>query len=158
MRKQIFITLVALLLCNTGSLIAQENNTEKRKFDKEAYQAKRNAYITAEIGLTADEAGDFIPLDNEFKQKTFNAGKECRQLGREKRSKENLSDSDYLKLIDCQIEAKLKEAQLEKEYFDKFKKILSPEKLYKYRQADAKFMREFMRGGNHNHNHSPEKR
>ena len=156
MRKIIFITAVACLLCSTISVLAQENNDrEKRTFDKDAFQAKRSAYITAEIGLTADEAGDFIPLDNEFKQKVFDAGRECRRLGRQNNTKEKLSDNDYLKLIDCQIDTKLKEAQLEKEYLEKFKKILSPEKLYKYQQADAKFMREFIRGGSSSRNRAP---
>lgn len=155
MKKSIFITLIAFLFCSSLSLSAQEQKEEKRKFDKEAYQAKRNAYITAEIGLTADEAGDFIPLDNEFRQKMFEIGRECRRLWRENRSKEKISDDNYLKLIDCQIDSKLKEAQIEKEYFEKFKKILSPEKLYKYQQADAKFMKEFMKEGSHNNRHHP---
>lgn len=150
MNKRIFITLIASFVCCFG-LFAQEQSGEKRKFDKEAYQAKRNAYITAEIGLTADEAVDFIPLDNEFKQKMFEAGKECRKLGREGRSKQALSDDAYLKLIDCHLDTRLKEAQIEKEYFEKFKKILSAEKLYRYLNADSKFMREFMKG---NHDHS----
>lgn len=149
MKKSIFITLIACLLCNFLQVAAQEQTGESRKFDKDVYQAKRNAYITAEIGLTANEAADFIPLDNEFKQKMLETGKECRRLVREGRSKEKISDNDYLKLIDCQIDTRLKEAQIEKEYFEKFKQILTPKKLYKYQQADAKFMREFMRDGNH---------
>lgn len=42
--------------------------------------------------------------------------------------------------------SKMKEAALEKEYYEKFKKILSPEKLYKYRRAEYKFARSFMKG------------
>jgi len=149
MNKRIFIPLIAGIICSI-SLFAQEQSGDKRKFDKDAYCAKRNVYITAEIGLTADEAVDFIPLDNEFKQKMFEAGKECRKLGKERRSQNMKSEADYIKLIDCHLDTRLKEAQIEKEYFEKFKKILSAEKLYKYLEADSKFMREFMKG-NHNH-------
>ena len=39
-----------------------------------------------------------------------------------------------------------KEFSNEKEYYEKFKKILSPEKLYKYRRAEYKFARSFMKG------------
>ena len=40
----------------------------------------------------------------------------------------------------------MNEAALEKEYSETFKKILSPEKLYKYRRAEYKFARSFMKG------------
>jgi hypothetical protein len=129
------------------SAVAQEEKDRTQKYDRQAFQARRNAYITAEVGLTADEAAVFIPLDNELKQKQLETGRECRKLNRESRSKEKLSDEACLKLINCNIETRLKEAQLEKEYYEKFKRILSPQKLYKYQQADFKFMREFMHNG-----------
>ncbi|MDR3262085.1 MAG: hypothetical protein LBT78_09690 [Tannerella sp.] len=147
MKRNVLITFMAVMLFSLFA-VAQESKDETRKFDKQSFQAKRNAYITAEIGLTANEAADFIPLDNELKEKLFEAGRECRKLIRESHSQEPLSDAAYLKLIDCSIETRIKEAQLEKEYYEKFKQILSPMKLYKYQQADFKFMKDFMGGGN----------
>jgi hypothetical protein len=135
---------MAVVLLNHFA-VAQEEKEPTQKFDKQSFQARRNAYITAEAGLTPDEAANFIPLDNELKQKQFDAGRECRKLNRESRAKEKLSDEAYLKLIDCSLETRLKEAQLEKDYYEQFKRILPPSKLYKYLQADFKFMREFMR-------------
>jgi hypothetical protein len=137
---------MAVVLLNHFA-VAQEEKDQKQKFDKQSFQARRNAYITAEAGLTADEAAAFIPLDNELKQKQFDSGRECRRRNRESRAKKQLSDDACLKLIDCNIETRIKEAQLEKEYYEKFKRILPPQKLYKYQQADFKFMREFMREG-----------
>ena len=34
---------------------------EAKRFDRAAFEAKRNAYIMAEIGLTPEEAAEFIP-------------------------------------------------------------------------------------------------
>jgi len=45
------------------------------------------------------------------------------------------------------VSVNMRQAQLEKEYYEKFKKILSPKKLYRYKRAEGKFAREFMRGG-----------
>ena len=147
MKQRIQIICMAVILFSHFT-VGQEQD-EGRKFDRQSFQAKRNAYITAEIGLTPEEAARFIPLDNELKQKQFDAGRECRRLLRESRSQEAKSDKFYQELIDCMIETRIKEAQLEKEYYKKFKQILSPVKLYKYREADFKFMREFMRDGDH---------
>ncbi|MDR1602569.1 MAG: hypothetical protein LBS42_09100 [Tannerella sp.] len=124
------------------SLQAQVGN--RPKFDRQEFITKHNAFITAEIGLTGDEAVEFIPVENQMKEKLFEIGNECRKLNREIRSKKTISDEMYLKLINCNFETRLKELQLEKEYYEEFKKILSPEKLYRYQQAEFKFMREFM--------------
>jgi hypothetical protein len=124
------------------SLHAQVDN--RQRFDRQEFMTKHNAFITAEIGLTGDEAVEFIPMENQMKEKLFEIGNECRKLNREVRSRKSISDEMYLKLIDCNLETRLKELRLEKEYYEKFKKILSPEKLYRYQQAEFKFMREFM--------------
>ena len=55
-----------------------------------------------------------------------------------------LADSQ---VIDECVSVNMRQAQLEKEYYEKFKKILSPKKLYRYKRAEGKFAREFMRGG-----------
>ncbi len=60
--------------------------------------------------------------------------------------KKSPAESDYSKVNDECLGVKLKEAALEKEYYEKFKKILSPEKLYIYRRAEYKFARSFMKG------------
>jgi len=139
------ITVVACLLMTLSPLSAQDTNS--RKFDRQDFMTKRNAYITAEVGLTTEEAVKFIPLENELKEKMFEIGRKCRELNRELRKNlQTATEETYLKIIDCQIETGFREAQLEKEYYEKFKAIISAEKLYKYQQAELKFMREFMGG------------
>lgn len=149
MRKIFFITFVtfSVLLCFDASA---QSGKEHKHFDREAFEAKRNAYITAEVGLTPEEAAQFIPLSNELRQKLFEVGRDCRRLSREVRYKENATDAEYSKVVDDCLEVNFKEAQLEKEYYEKFKKILSPEKLYKYRNAEYKFARSFMKGDRDN--------
>lgn len=145
MRKIYFITFVAFSVLFSVSAFAQGNKSG-RHFDKEAFLAKRNAYITAEVGLTPEEAEKFIPLCNEFREKMFELGHCSRKFYRKVHQKEQLTDADYARAIDECLDVRLKEAQLEKEYYEKFKKILSPEKLYKYREAEYKFARSFMKG------------
>lgn len=143
MRKIFFITFVTFSVVFSFTAYGQEG--KQRNFDREAFQAKRNAYITAEVGLTPEEAAKFIPLCDELQQKLFEAGRECRKLSRELKLKDIPTDADYTKATDECVEVHMKEAQIEKEYYEKFKKILSPEKLYKYRRAEYKFARDFMR-------------
>lgn len=148
MYKIFFVTFVTISMMLSSNAFAQDKKQEKH-FDREAFLARRNAFITAEVGLTPEEAAQFIPLCNELREKMFEAGRECRKFSKKVRKKEKLTAADYTKAIDECLDVRLREAQLEKEYYEKFKKILSPEKLYKYRDAESKFARSFMKeGGN----------
>lgn len=146
MDKIFFLIFAACSVVFSFSAHAQ-GGKQHRSFDREAFLAKRNAYITAEVGLTPEEAAEFIPLCNELQGKMFEVGRECRKLSKELRQNSSATDADFLKAIDACVDVNMKQAQLEKDYYEKFKKILSPKKLYKYKHAESKFARDFMKGG-----------
>lgn len=146
MNRIFIITFVAISMMLSSVSYAQKDNQGNRHFNREAFLARRNAFITAEVGLTPDEAAKFIPLCNELQEKKFELGRECRKSSREMFKKKNPTDAEYTKVVDDLLNLRIAEAKLEKEYFEKFKKILSPEKIFKYQMAEAKFAREFMRG------------
>ena len=143
MKKLFILTFIASVLFSMFEVLAQVPSGSRQMFGNE-FLNRRNTFIISEINLSVDEVNKFIPLENEFKQKMLEVGQECRSLARESQNRRNMTDAEYMKLVDCNIETRIKESQLEKEYFEKFKKILSPEKLYKYLEADAKFTRELI--------------
>lgn len=143
MNKIYFATFACCLLFLSPSVAAQTGN---RTFDKTDFLIKRSVFITAEVGLSSEEATAFIPLCEELQQKKYESGNTCRKLTKELQSKKNPTDAEYLNAVDECLRVSMREAELEKEYYEKFKKILSPEKLYKYKRAETKFAREFMRG------------
>lgn len=140
----ITFAMVSVMLCS--AVQAQQENQGKKHFNREAFLAKRNAFIIAEVGLTPEEAEVFIPMCNELQEKKFELGRACRKLSREMYHKQHPTDAEYLKIVDGFVDLHIEEAKLEKTYFEKFKKILSPEKLFKYQLAEGKFARAFMRG------------
>jgi hypothetical protein len=117
----------------------------ERPFDREAFTAVRNAYITEKVGLTAREASVFIPLDNELMYKKFDVGRECYRIERELKRKEGKTEEEYNKLLKCREEMKEKRDKLDKEYLEKFKKILTAEQIIKYQSADRAFFDEYVR-------------
>ena len=114
-------------------------------FDREAFIAKRNAFITEKVGLTAEEEAIFIPLDNELMHKKFEIGSDCRRVERQLRNKKDKSEAECQKLLKCREEVKEKRDQLDKEYSEKFKKILSAERILKYQSADREFFEDYFR-------------
>ena len=107
----------------------------------------RRIFYYGRDGVNPGRGSIIYTFCNELQEKMFEAGRECRKLSKDLKHNENATDADYLKVIDECVSVNMRQAQLEKEYYEKFKKILSPKKLYRYKRAEGKFAREFMRGG-----------
>jgi hypothetical protein len=143
MSKIFIITFGALITLVLPRVYAQDKSDGY--FNRESFLVKKNAFISTELSLTPKEVEVFLPLLEELEQRKYEAGQKCRTLSKEVKQKKNPSNTDYLKTIDECIEVGIKEAELEKEYYGKFKKILSPEKLYKYKEVEYRFAREFVK-------------
>ena len=142
--KQI-LSLIVILIISVGQLCAQPGRKSKpkhRTFDIENFKKQKADFIVAEANLTPSEATVFIPLMDELLQKKFELNRKVRNESRLLKKKENPSASDYDTYLELSVESRIQEAVLDKEYYEKFKKILPAEKIYKYQQAETKFMRE----------------
>jgi Spy/CpxP family protein refolding chaperone len=121
---------------------------DKRKIEFEQFKVKRIEFITKEIDLTEDEAKVFWPICNELQEKKFEINKQLRDAVREffkqeKKGKKH-SESDYKKLVDLHVNVKVKEAQLEEQYVEKFAKVISAEKIFRYQHAEQEFARKML--------------
>lgn len=114
------------------------NGQENRKFNLEEFKKNRSEFLKKEIGLTKEEEKKFIPISDELMKKKYDLNRQLRQESRTLRSKEKMTDADYEAIVKKTLETKAKEVELEKEYYEKFKKVLSPEKIYKYQMAEMK--------------------
>jgi hypothetical protein len=129
-----------ILSAVTSGLMAQDqavSTNDLRKQRWEEMKAKRAAYYTEVIGLTAEEAQLFWPVFNELQEKKgilhrqmFAPFKNAKKDAHGKRI------IDFAKANDGLINMKLQEAKLDKIYHERFKKILCPEKLFKFYDAE----------------------
>ena len=143
MQYKNFVLLIILSVFSYFPLSAQENS-HRGGFDIEAFKKKKADFIIDNVQLTDAEAKAFIPLTNELMDKRFELNRAIRKETRELRKKTNKTNADYERLLDASSMVKIKEAQLEQEYLQKFKKVLSAEKIYKYKQAEARYMKDIV--------------
>lgn len=141
MKHKILFVLLSFFLMGVTSLYSQEKQGKQRHFDVDKFKKEKAEFIKNEVGLTEAEAKAFIPLMNELMDKKFELNRANRKKARELRSKKEKITSDYDFLIEANFDNRAKELQLDKEYYQKFKKIISSEKIYKYQKAESKFMR-----------------
>lgn len=135
-RNNILLLTVFILSISAFSLSAQ---TPERKMNMKDFEKRKMEYITKEAGLTQDEASKYFPLSNELAQKKFEMHRSFRAQAQNLK-KGDMSDEEYRKLLDSDVNIRLKEAELEKEYSSKFEKVLPPQKLYQAQQAEKSFM------------------
>jgi len=144
--KRTFVLFIAFSLCTVFFLSAQNKTDERKRQDLEKLREKRVAYFTEEIGLTEEEAKEFWPVCNELEEKKFeinrNVRQEIRKIRDAQRTGKSVSDAEYDRLVNIISNSKEKEVEIEKEYLKKIRKILSPEKVFKYQRVEYKFARE----------------
>ena len=154
MKKYVFLAIIISIATTLGVSAQERQGKEKRKPKSEQreqdrktrfeeFKAKRVAYITAELSLTEKEAQAFWPICNELQEKRFELNKanrtETQGIHQRIRNKETISNDDYIKIIKGNLDIKIKEAELDKVYFEKMMKVLPVEKVFKYQRAEQRF-------------------
>lgn len=147
MKLKNILLLLVLFVGVSLSVDAQGKPERPRRggFDVEAIKKEKEKFLIKEMDLTEKEIKEFLPLEAEYMDKKFQINRETRQQTRELRKKENKSDADFKKMTEINLASNKKEAELEIEYFKKFSKVLSAEKVEKYRAADLKFKEEMLK-------------
>ena len=143
--KQI-ITIVIFLLASVQMLPVAAQNSPTANNRLEQFKAEKRAYLVKEIGLTPAEEKQFFPLYDELQSKKFELNRNVRtEMRRISRPNTPVSEAEYAASAAAANDLPLQEALLDKEYFEKFKKILSPQKLFLYKKAEMLFAKKILK-------------
>jgi hypothetical protein len=136
--KKLIICL-SLVLCAQLALAQDVSKNEK-------IEAMKVGFITNKLELSAKEAQLFWPLYNEYNQKMEKLRKTKKSDIDDLKSKgDNLSDKEISTFMDEVFATRQKELDLQKEYFDKYAKVLPLKKVALLYQAENQFKRELLR-------------
>lgn len=136
MKRNIILLICLILLpLQVMTLTAQE-----RKMNMADYEKRKKEFVEKEAGLSKAEADKYFPLTNELTKKKFELHRIHREKVQRIKDNSNISEAEYRKLLDDDVELKMKEAALDKQYAPRFEKVLSPEKLYRAQQAERQFI------------------
>ena len=142
--KQIIITCCLVMAATTTAWGQQKG---KQKLSQDEFRAKQMEFITREAELTPEEAARFFALYFELQEKKQVLGKKALKAIR-KENDSNLREADYERLMDEAYEARIQTAQLEKEYYLRYKQVIPIRKLFHVHKAEMKFKRHLLKGGN----------
>jgi hypothetical protein len=128
--KRILLAIVVVL--TAGSLFAQRPDVNQQIED---LHARKVEFIKRSVRMTSDEEKAFLPVFNEYEQKKWGISQKKDAL----RSSKKDDSTDFERINDMLINSELNRAKLAKLYHERFKKILPPEKLFKYYVAERRF-------------------
>lgn len=151
MKKYLILLFTLLSICVFSSQ-AQNNkgaNQHQKKFDKERFIKDRADFYIKELKLTNEEAKNFIPMLNEFMEKKFEINRDARRA--RIKIKESKTDATYKAASDAFLDAKIKEAELQKEYYQKFEKVLPIQKVFRLSKVETNFMQKIIQEHRRNH-------
>ena len=137
---------ILILFAVLVSLQIYGQTDNSRKKTREEIKAKKITFISNELELTVEEAQKFWPLYNAMEKKIDELHKDMRQtMHAMHEKKDELSDADYTVIADKMIDTELAKAKVKKEYHEKFKKVLSSEKVLKLYKAEGFFREKLLK-------------
>ena len=138
MISRYIIILVACLFCMPT--FAQK----KDKYTESEFRAKKQAYIAQKAELTPAESEKFFPLYFEFQNKKKEINKHAWNIAKQGKASET-TDLEYEEIIDNFFDDQEAIVKLEREYIDKYRKILSDKQIYRVYWAEFKFNRKMIK-------------
>ncbi|RPD47941.1 hypothetical protein DNI29_10940 [Hymenobacter sediminis] len=130
-----FLVVLVLMATHTASF-AQTNRLSQ-------LENAKIAYITEKISLTQDQAQKFWPMYNDFTTKRRDLNRRTRQLRTTR--PDALSDQQIRENLNQAMDLRQQEVKLEKEYLDKFEKVLSIRQVGQLYAAERDFTREVIK-------------
>ena len=127
--------LATLLITLYISISLQAQDKKKPGFTKEEFRARQEAYLTQKAEITQEEATKFFPIY--FDDKAWEQAR--------KGKNPKTTDAEYEQIIEGIVKARIEADKLDLEYLQRFKKILSPKKIYKLQRAEIKFHRDILK-------------
>lgn len=131
-----------IILCVGISMQAQDK--KKPYFSKEEFRARQEAYLTQKAEITKEEAAKFFPVYFELQDRKKAVNDKAWEQARKGKAPDT-TDAEYEQIIDDIVKARIEADKLDLEYLQKFKKILSPKKIYKLQRAEMKFHRDILK-------------
>ena len=134
------LSLAALLLTMAPAAQAQGGRRAQRLGQLENAKI---AFITNRVALTQDQAQRFWPLYNEFSDRRRELNRSGRLLRRD--ITEGMTDQQLRDSFAQAFNTRQQELNLEKEYFDKFQKVISLRQVAQLFQAERDFTKEVIK-------------
>lgn len=126
------LLLLTTIVCGLSGLVRAQHDPGHREEKIAAFRAE---VFTRVLQLTPDEAQGFWPVYNEF----LDQKEKIQQFARSGKQEDQMSDAEVEEQIKRHFEKKQRELDLEKELYQKLRKVLPSRKIVRIPAAEREF-------------------
>ena len=150
MHRLISLLLMLASMAASFNICAQSHRQGDNKMDRQEWFKQMRVYkhdfLVKDLGLTQEQQEKFFPLYDAMTESIMKVQRDARQLERRiNAGKQPVNDLEYEKATEAVIDSRAREVQISREYYAKFKSVLTPAQIYKLTQAERQFTREVMK-------------
>lgn len=141
------LIILLFIICGFTPLLWAMDGCNQQRLSPEEFRAKQKAFIIEKAGLNKEEAAKFFPVYFELQDKKKALNDKVWGLLR-KGKDDKTTEAQYAEILKGVYDARSASDKLERDYYEKFKKILSNKKIYMVQKAEMRFHRELLKSAN----------
>ena len=141
------LIILLFIICGFTPLLWAMDGCNQQRLSPEEFRAKQKALIIEKAGLNKEEAAKFFPVYFELQDKKKALNDKAWGLLR-KGKDDKTTEAQYAEILKGVYDARSASDKLERDYYEKFKKILSNKKIYMVQKAEMRFHRELLKSAN----------
>lgn len=137
------VVAVVIAIC-VSPAFAQTKKHGRTSADRERWEAEmvkyRHDYFTRELDLKEDQQTRFFALYDAMERERRTMFNSVRAARRALDKKGAPTDAEYLQVVQLDLDTDRKVKDVERKYFEEYRKVLTPKQLYKLRDAEFNLM------------------
>ena len=141
------LIILLFIICGFTPLLWAMDGCNQQRLSPEEFRAKQKAFIIEKAGLNKEEAAKFFPVYFELQDKKKALNDKAWGLLR-KGKDDKTTEAQYAEILKGVYDARSASDKLERDYYEKFKKILSNKKIYMVQKAEMRLHRELLKSAN----------
>ena len=141
------LIILLFIICGLTPILWAMDGCNQQRLSPEEFRAKQKAFIIEKAGLNKEEAAKFFPVYFELQDKKKALNDKAWGLLR-KGKDDKTTEAQYAEILKGVYDARSASDKLERDYYEKFKKILSNKKIYMVQKAEMRFHRELLKSAN----------
>jgi len=142
-------TAAVMLLIAEAMPVAAMPQQEKDEPDRERYISElrnyKHEFLARELNLSREQQREFFPLYDKMEDEIFGINDDIREIERKIESSDDVSDIELESAAQIIYSQKLREGEIEMEYYPKFKEILDSRQLLRLKNTERKFTQRLVR-------------
>ncbi|MDE7426630.1 MAG: Spy/CpxP family protein refolding chaperone [Muribaculaceae bacterium] len=147
------VLLLNILLCLSAFMVpAMAQQEQKGQKALAEYRSFQRDFFAKQLNLTADQREKFCPLYEEMQNRLDKLAQETFTAGKALENDKDATEAELEAFARKSFEQRKLEGEIEMEYYEKFKTILTPKQLSRIKLTERnqrEYLRKYVRDRNH---------